>query len=98
MFFLLTFDWSWLLLSVLVGFVMGWIAVVQRGRVVSKRMARWLALVAVALVVIAVGRLIPGRPGYWLELALLMVAMYIVGCALGSWLREWVLSHTAPAS
>jgi hypothetical protein len=96
--FLVTFDWSWLLLSVMLGFAMGWIAVVHRGRGVSTRMARWLALLAAAVVATALAHVIPGRPGYWLDLALLMFAMYLFGCAAGSWLREWVLSRTAPAS
>jgi uncharacterized membrane protein YjjP (DUF1212 family) len=96
--FLVTFNWSWLLLSVLLGFAMGWIAVVHRGRGVSKRTSRWLALLAVAVVAAALAHLIPGRPGYWLDLALLMFAMYILGCAVGSWLRERVLSRATPAS
>jgi peptidoglycan/LPS O-acetylase OafA/YrhL len=96
--FLVIFNWSWLLLSVLLGFAMGWIAVVHRGRGVSKRTSQWLALLAVAVVAAALVHLIPGRPGYWLDLALLMFAMYIVGCAVGSWLRERVLSRATPAS
>jgi peptidoglycan/LPS O-acetylase OafA/YrhL len=96
--FLVIFNWSWLLISVLVGFAMGWIAVVHRGRGVSKRMSRWLALLAVAVVAAALAHLIPGRPGYWLDLALLMFAMYILGCAVGSWLRERVLSRATPAN
>jgi hypothetical protein len=95
---LLTFDWSWLLLSALLGFAVGWIAVVQRGRGVSKRTSRWLAALAAALVACALARVVPGRPGYWLDLGLLMLATYLLGCALGSWLRNRVLSRSAPAS
>jgi hypothetical protein len=40
---------------------------------------------------------IPGRPGYWLDLGLVMFAAYLVGCAVGSWLRDWVVSRHAPA-
>jgi uncharacterized membrane protein YjjP (DUF1212 family) len=96
--FLLTFDWNWLLLSLLLGFAMGWIAVVHRGRGVSKRLSRWLALLAAAVIATALAHMIPGRPGYWLDLALVMFAMYIFGCAVGSWLREWVLWRSARAS
>jgi hypothetical protein len=95
---LLIFDWSWLLLSALLGFAVGWIAVVQRGRGVSKRTSRWLAALAAALVACALARVVPGRPGYWLDLGLLMLATYLLGCALGSWLRNRVLSRSAPAS
>jgi hypothetical protein len=96
--YLLTFQWGWLVLSLLLGFAIGWIAVVQRGPGVSKVTARWLAVLAAALVASSLARLIPGRPGYWLDLGLLMFAAYLVGCAAGSWLRAWVLSRSAPAA
>jgi hypothetical protein len=95
--YLLTFYWGWLLASLLLGFAMGWIAVVQRGQGVSKLVARWLSVLAAALVALALTRVIPGRPGYWLDLGLVMFASYLVGCALGSWLRDWALSRSAPA-
>jgi|SRR5947209_20535468 hypothetical protein len=98
MLLLLTFDWSWLLLSALLGFAVGWIAVVQRGQGVSKRTTLWLAALAAASVACALARVVPGRPGYWLDLGLLMLAAYLFGCALGSWLRNRVLSHNAPAA
>ena len=62
------------------------------------RRATWmLGLGAGALVAAALARVIPGRPGYWLDLGLIMFAMYLVGCAVGSWLRDWVLSRHTPA-
>jgi hypothetical protein len=96
--YLVTFLWGWLLLSLLVGFAMGWIAVVHRGQGVSKVAARWLAVLAAVLVGLALARVIPGRPGYWLDLGLIMFAAYLAGCALGSWLRDRVLSRSAPAA
>jgi uncharacterized membrane protein YjjP (DUF1212 family) len=96
--YLVTFHWGWLLASTLLGLAMGWIAVVHRGQGVSKRTARWLAALAAALVAAALARLIPGRPGYWLDLGLTMFAVYLVGCAVGSWLRDRVLSRHAPAA
>jgi hypothetical protein len=96
--FLVTFHWGWLLASLLLGLAMGWIAVVHRGQGVSKKTARWLAVLAAALVVAALARAIPGRPGYWLDLGLMMLAAYLVGCAVGSWLRDRVLSRHAPAA
>jgi hypothetical protein len=95
--YLVTFHWGWLLASLLLGFAMGWIAVVQRGQGVSKPVARWLSVLAAALVALALTRVIPGRPGYWLDLGLVMFALYLSGCALGSWLRDWALSRPAPA-
>jgi len=97
MVFLLTFHWGWLLGSALLGLAMGWIAVVHRGPSVSKRTSRWLAMLAVALLASALSGVIPGRPGYWLELALVMFATYLVGCAVGSWLRDRVISRSVPA-
>ena len=96
--YLATFFWGWLLASLLLGLAMGWIAVVQRGQGVSKLISRWLAALAAALVAAALARAIPGRPGYWLDLGLIMFALYLVGCAVGSWLRDWALSRNAPAA
>jgi hypothetical protein len=96
--YLVMFHWGWLLLSLLLGFAMGWIAVVHRGPGVSRPTAQWLAGLAAALVAAALARLIPGRPGYWLDLGLIMFASYLVGCAVGSWLRDRVLSRHARAS
>src|ERR1700730_3740002 len=96
--YLLTFQWGWLVLSLLLGFAVGWIAVVQRGPGVSTVTARWLAVLAAALVASALARLVPGRPGYWLDLGLVMFAAYLAGCAAGAWLRDWVLARSAPAA
>jgi hypothetical protein len=96
--FLVTFHWGWLLASLLLGLAMGWIAVVHRGQGVSKLTTRWLSVLAVALVALAVSRVIPGRPGYWLDLGLVMFALYLAGCAVGSWLRDWALSQPRPAA
>ena len=95
--YLLTFHWGWLLASLLLGLAMGWIAVVQRGDGVSGKVARWLAVLAAALVAASVARIVPGRFGYWLDLLMVMFACYLVGCAIGSLLRDWVVSRSAPA-
>src|SRR3954469_23408811 len=91
--YLATFHWGWLLASLLLGFAMGWIAVVHRGQGVSKKTSRWLALLVAALVAEALAQLVPGRFGYWLDLGLVLFAVYLVGCAVGSWLRDWVISR-----
>jgi hypothetical protein len=98
MVYLATFHWGWLLASLLLGFAMGWIAVVHRGQGVSKLMVRGLSVLAAALVGAALARVVPGRPGYWLDLGLIMFALYLAGCAVGSWLRDWVLSRHAKAA
>jgi hypothetical protein len=96
--YLATFFWGWLLASLLLGLGMGWIAVVHRGPGVSKKLARWLSALAVALVAAALARVVPGRFGFWLDLGLVMFALYLCGCAVGSWLRAWVVSRSTPAS
>jgi hypothetical protein len=95
--YLVMFNWGWLLASLLLGLAMGWIAVVHRGPGVSRVLARWLAVLAAALVAVAVSRILPGRVGYWLELGLIMFVPYLAGCAVGSWLRDWALSHSRAA-
>ena len=96
--YLVTFHWGWLVGSLLLGLAAGWVAVVQRGEGVSKVTARWLSVLVVALVAVALARLVPGRPGYWLDLGLVMFALYLAGCAVGSWLRDWVVSRHRPAA
>ena len=94
---LATFHWGWLLASALLGLAMGWIAVVHRGQGVSKVTVRWLAGLVAALVAAALTHVIPGRFGYWLDLGLIMFALYLAGCAVGSWLRDRALSRHTPA-
>ena len=96
--YLVTFHWGWLAGSLLLGLAAGWVAVVQRGQGVSKVTARWLSVLVAALVAVALARLVPGRPGYWLDLGLVMFALYLAGCAVGSWLRDWVVSRHRPAA
>ena len=96
--YLATFHWGWLLASLLLGLAMGWIAVVHRGQGVSKVTSRWLAVLVAALVAVALARILPGRPGYWLDLGLVMFALYLAGCTVGSWLRDRVLSGHAPTA
>jgi hypothetical protein len=96
--YLATFHWGWLLASLVLGLGMGWISVVHRGQGVSRKTSLWLAALAAALVAAALAHVIPGRPGYWLDLGLIMLAVYLAGCAVGSWLRDWALSRSAPAA
>jgi uncharacterized protein (DUF58 family) len=87
------FHWGWLFASLLLGLAMGWIAVVHRGQGVSRVVARWIAVLVVVLIGLAATHVIPGRFGYWLDLGLLLFAIYLVGCAIGSWLRDRVVSR-----
>jgi hypothetical protein len=96
--YLTTFYWGWLLASLLLGLAMGWISVVQRGEGVSNKLRWWLSALVAALVAAAFARVVPGRFGYWLDLFLVMFALYLCGCAVGSWLRDWVVSRSAPAA
>jgi hypothetical protein len=98
MVYLATFYWGWLLGSLLLGLAMGWISVVQHGEGLSKQLKRGLAVLAAALVAAALARVVPGRFGYWLDLFLIMFALYLCGCAAGSWLRDWVVSRSAPVA
>jgi hypothetical protein len=98
MIFLAMFHWGWLLATLLLGLAMGWIAVVHRGQGVSKPLMRWLAALVAALLAIALARVVPGRPGYWLDLGLLMFALYLIGCLVGSLLRDRLLPGPASAS
>jgi hypothetical protein len=95
--YLVMFHWGWLLGALLLGFGMGWIAVVHRGPGVSRTQACWLGLLVAALLVAVLIHIVPGRPGYWLELALLMLGPYVAGCSVGSLLRAWVVRRSVAA-
>ncbi len=98
MMFLATFHWGWLLGSLLLGFAMGWIAVVHRGHGVSKTLAGWLGVLVAILLAASLARVVPGRTGYWLDLGLMIFAIYLIGCAIGSWLRDRVLPGPTSAN
>jgi hypothetical protein len=89
--YMIAFHWGWLLTSFVLGFCMGWVAVVSRARSVSRRWMIVLAVLAAALVAVAVLQVVPGRFGYGLDLLLLMFAPYLIGCVIGSQLRGWVV-------
>jgi hypothetical protein len=90
------FNWGWLLGALLIGLGMGWISIVQHGNGLSRKTAQRVAVLIVILIGVAVARLVPGRFGYWLDLGLLMLAAYLVGCAIGSWLRDRFILRQAP--
>jgi hypothetical protein len=96
--YLAIFNWAWLLASAVIGLAMGWIAVVHRGRGLSNVTMQKIGVFVAALIVASALHLAPGRAGYWLDLGLVMFAVYIAGCAVGSWLRNLVVSRDRPAS
>jgi ABC-type thiamin/hydroxymethylpyrimidine transport system permease subunit len=91
--YMIAFHWGWLLASLVLGFCMGWVAVVTHARPVSNRGMIILAVLAAALVALAATQVIPGRFGYWLDLLLIMFVPYLIGCAIGSQLRDWVVTR-----
>jgi hypothetical protein len=94
--YFVTFHWIWLAGASVIGLGMGWIAIAQRGTGLSKRAMQIAAAVLMLAVVSSAARLVPGRFGYWLDLGLVMLAVYFVGCAIGSWLRERMVWRSAP--
>jgi hypothetical protein len=93
--YFVTYHWIWLAGAAVIGLAMGWIAIVQRGTGLSKRTMQIAAAVLVLAVALSAAHLLPGRFGYWLDLGLAMLAVYFVGCAVGSWLRERVVWRAA---
>ena len=61
--YLVSFHMGWLIGSVLLGFCMGWISVVQRGNGTSKVTACWLAALVAGLVAASFAHVVPGRVG-----------------------------------
>ena len=71
---------------------MGWVGVVHRGGGLSKRGLQWSRGHPRAAMASAFARIVPGRFGYWLDLGLIMFAVYLLGCAIGAWLRELLVA------
>ncbi|MGN6312011.1 MAG: hypothetical protein ACTHNN_20935 [Xanthobacteraceae bacterium] len=94
---LVTFHWGWLVGALLLGLAMGWISVVQHGEGLSKKTAQAIALVLAVVIGVAVARVVPGRFGYWLDLGLVMFAAYLIGCAVGSALRDRLVARQMAA-
>ena len=88
------FFWGWLVASLLLGFAMGWISVVQRGEGVTGATGRALWALVGVLVSLAIAQIVPGRPGYWLDLGLIMFGFYLVGCTVGSGARARVVARS----
>ena len=101
MLFLLSFHWGWLLGALLLGLAMGWISVVMRDSRMRRVVVRMLGATALAVVavacVLAFAAVLPGWSGYWLDLALVMLAIYVVGCLIGAFLRDRVVSRASRA-
>jgi hypothetical protein len=95
--YLAMFHWGWLAAALLLGFAIGWIAVVHRGRPLSAVMLRRIGIVFAVFAAVTMARIIPGRAGYWFDLGLVMFVFYLVGCAAGSWLRDRVITRHAAA-
>jgi hypothetical protein len=93
--YLVTFHWGWLAGAALIGLAMGWIAVVQHDTAMSRATAQRIAMLVLALIAASVARIVPGRFGYWLDLGLLLFAAYLVGCTIGSWLRDRFMARQA---
>ena len=91
---LASFHMVFLAGAALIGLLSGWIAVVHRGAVLQGA-ALQLAIAAIAIMLaLSFSHFLPGRAGYWLDLALVMLAAYLPGCLVGSWLRRWVLARS----
>lgn len=95
--FLVEFHWVWLASAAGIGFVMGWIGEVHRIGGLSRRALGWLSVLMALAIVLALARLVPGRFGYWLDLGLVMFAVYMIGCTIGSWLRGLLIADQPSA-
>ncbi len=97
MVYLFVFNWAWMLAAGVIGLGMGWIAVVRRSEGLSRLALRRIGVAVVLLLAVSLSRLVPGWFGYGLDLGLVMFAVYLLGCGLGSWLRYQVVSRPAAA-
>ncbi len=91
------FNWAWMASAAVIGLCMGWVAVVRRSEGLSRLAFRRIVIAVAILLVISLTHVLPGRFGYGLDLGLVMFAVYLLGCTLGSWLRFKVISRSAAA-
>ena len=98
MLYLIQMHGGWLAATFAIGLAMGWVARVQHAAERSGQWLKWLLPLLAAGLVVSLLRLVPGRAGYWLDLGLLMVALYMVGCQCGTWLRLTLLPASASSS
>ncbi len=95
---LTAFYWGWLLASLLLGLAMGWISVVQHGEGVSRKL-RWGWRFGGGAGRQPRSRVsCPAVPATGSILAWSCSRSIFVVCAVGSWLRNWVVSRSAPAA
>ncbi len=93
--YLIVFHWGWILASLGLGLITGWIAFAHEGGNASGRWLKWaLALLAIGIV-LSLARLIPGRAGYWLDLGLLMTIVFAIGAYAGGRLRALIAPPSA---
>ena len=98
MMYLVAAHSGFLIAAAFLGFGMGWIAVVQRTKAVSRTQGAGIGVLVAILLGLALSRVVPGRAGYWLDLGLALFVAYLAGCAVGSWLRDRVVARHAASA
>ncbi len=84
--------------AALLGLAVGWIAPAHRGAGLPRQGLLYaVALIAIAVALVA-GRVVPGRQGYWLDLGVLLLAAYLIACAVGTGLRGLLIAHQSRRS
>ncbi|PRD41262.1 hypothetical protein C5748_22430 [Phyllobacterium phragmitis] len=97
MLYLTEFHSAWLLLSLMLGGIVGWLSFLHEKPGWSG--AGWLNIGIPAFLIglaVAAFKLLPGEAGYWLDLGLLFFGSYIFGCLLGSLMRGLLAGHAEP--
>jgi len=89
--YIFAFNMGWIVGAAVIGFGMGWISPISRSRSLSVVSTRWVAVVLLGFLVLALTHLLPGRVGYALDLGLVMIGAYLASCAVGAILRYWLL-------
>ena len=83
--------WPWLLFTLILGAVLGWLSDRWRaGEPLFHGWRRWALLAWLVGLFLAVFHWLPGRLGLWLETALLFSFCYAIACLIAGWLRAVV--------
>lgn len=86
MWYLISQFWLWLLVSLALGLVIGWITFKGRDENFWRGLIPWGILLGLGTL-IAASRLFKDAAGFWVDLGMLLAGSYFVGCFLGYLLR-----------
>ncbi len=89
MIYLFSQYWGWILASVFLGVIVGWLTHSNEDKIWFRGWVVWASALFIISFIVAYFKIFSGKYGLYLDTALIMFVSYIVGCILGSVLKNW---------